>query len=207
MNEDIMTLSNRLIYGDRLKCGSEEVARRKLILPNESVGGGRTWLDVSHRRMGKRGSEVPMCAGIQDKDRCWLSYLTSPDTTAVFVDTDTLGPGVAHDSRVGDLVQNEVEADLVVQLVQALVGKWGVRKKDVGVISLYRQQVKLLKSLLGVGGRGPRDDGDGEEQVEALTADKSQGRDKECVIVSMVRSNDEGRVCFTQNFSMTGIRV
>ncbi|TEB08749.1 Dna2-domain-containing protein [Coprinellus micaceus] len=140
MNEDIMTLSNRLIYGDRLKCGSEEVARRKLILPNESENG--------EERL--RGAD----------DRCWLSYLTSPDTTAVFVDTDTLG----------DLVQNEVEADLVVQLVQALVGKWGVRKKD---------QVKLLKSLLG---------------VEALTADKSQGRDKQCVIVSMVRSNDEGRV-------------
>lgn len=202
MNEDIMTLSNKLIYSDRLKCGSEEVARRKLVLPNAVADGSRTWLDSCHRRQRaltmKGLTDDPVCSAIQDRDQCWISHLTSPDTTAVFVDTDTLGPGVAHDSRVGDLVQNEVEADLVVQLVQALVGKWGVRRKDVGVISLYRQQVKLIKSLLGVedrrtGEEGAEDEG---EQVEVLTADKSQGRDKECVIVSMVRSNDEGRVRF-----------
>ena len=34
MNEDIMLLSNKLIYGDRLQCGSEEVAKRTLEIPN-----------------------------------------------------------------------------------------------------------------------------------------------------------------------------
>ena len=34
MNEDIMLLSNKLIYSDRLRCGSEEVARRGLKLPD-----------------------------------------------------------------------------------------------------------------------------------------------------------------------------
>ena len=131
------------------------------------------------------------------KDACWLSCLTSSNTTAVFVDTDTLGMGVAYDSRVGDLVQNEVEADLVVQLVGALVGKWGVDKKDVGVISLYRQQVKLIKSLLAERRGVVEADGeeDVDEDVEVLTADKSQGRDKECIVVSMVRSNEECKVC------------
>ena len=33
MNEDIMLLSNRLIYSDRLKCGSKEVAEKALVLP------------------------------------------------------------------------------------------------------------------------------------------------------------------------------
>jgi DNA replication ATP-dependent helicase Dna2 len=106
---------------------------------------------------------------------------------------------------VGDLVQNEVEAELVTQFVQALTGKWGVKKKDVGVISLYRQQVKLIKSMLSDGRQGQGRDvepqekgkagGEHGEEVEVLTADKSQGRDKECIIVSMVRSNDEGKVC------------
>ncbi|KAF6760438.1 AAA domain-containing protein [Ephemerocybe angulata] len=182
MNEDIMALSNKLIYSDRLKCGSAEVANRKLVLPNAPGKGDLTWLDASHRR--QRALEK----------NCWLAHLASPETTAVFVDTDSLGPGVAHDSRVGDLVQNEVEAELVVQLVEALVGKWGLKKKDVGVISLYRQQVKLIKSLLLAGkstGRAVEEEG---EEVEVLTADKSQGRDKECVVVSMVRSNDHGQV-------------
>lgn len=33
MNEDIMLLSNHLIYENRLKCGSEEVASQGLVLP------------------------------------------------------------------------------------------------------------------------------------------------------------------------------
>ena len=34
MNEDIMLLSNRLISGDRLRCGNEEVASQALSLPD-----------------------------------------------------------------------------------------------------------------------------------------------------------------------------
>lgn len=34
MNEDIMLLSNKLIYGDRLKCGSKQVAQQSLVLPD-----------------------------------------------------------------------------------------------------------------------------------------------------------------------------
>ena len=33
MNEDIMLLSNRLIYENRLQCGSQEVAKQALALP------------------------------------------------------------------------------------------------------------------------------------------------------------------------------
>ena len=34
MNADIMSLSNKLIYSDRLRCGSDEVASRTLMLPD-----------------------------------------------------------------------------------------------------------------------------------------------------------------------------
>lgn len=55
MNEDIMLLSNRLIYSDRLRCGSEEVANRSLVLPdggeylrelhvNKTVCGDTCWM-------------------------------------------------------------------------------------------------------------------------------------------------------------------
>jgi DNA replication ATP-dependent helicase Dna2 len=36
MNEDIMLLSNKLIYGDRLRCGSQIVANQTLKLPDPS---------------------------------------------------------------------------------------------------------------------------------------------------------------------------
>jgi DNA replication ATP-dependent helicase Dna2 len=86
------------------------------------------------------------------------------------------------DNRVGDLVQNEVEAELVYQLAETLVG-CGIKEEQIGVLTLYRQQIKLLSHLL-INRKG----------IEILTADRSQGRDKDCIIISMVRSNAEGQV-------------
>lgn len=80
-------------------------------------------------------------------------------------------------------MQNEVEAELVYQFTETLIG-CGIKEEQIGVISLYRQQIKLLSHLL-VNRKG----------IEILTADRSQGRDKDCIIISMVRSNDEGLVC------------
>lgn len=98
----------------------------------------------------------------------------------MFVDTDQVP---ALDSRVGDLVQNETEAHLVQQLATALVGS-GVKQEDIAIITPYRQQIKLLASRIRQQMSG----------VEILTADKSQGRDKDCIIISLVRSNQDGNV-------------
>ncbi len=97
----------------------------------------------------------------------------------MFVDTDNVP---ARDSRVGDLVENQIEARLVHQLTECLL-ECGIQQDQIGVISLYRQQLKLLSYLL-----------QDRKELEILTADRSQGRDKDCIIISMVRSNDEGQV-------------
>lgn len=122
-------------------------------------------------------------SGLGGKVRCF--YLSLPDSNhvcsrkAVFVDTDLVP---AYDSKVGDLVQNETEAKLVHQITETLI-KSGVSTAQIGIISLYRQQIKLLTQHLR-----------GHQGLEFLTADKSQGRDKECIIISMVRSNDTSQV-------------
>ena len=127
---------------------------------------------------------IGLCLFFPPRHKYWL--LTIPllfffwnSCKAVFVDTDSLP---APDSRVGDLVQNLTEADLVYQLTETLI-RCGVQESQIGIISLYRQQVKLLQHLL----RERRD-------VEILTADRSQGRDKDCIIISLVRSNPDGFV-------------
>lgn len=84
---------------------------------------------------------------------------------------------------VGNLVQNPIEAELVRQLTESLIQS-GVPQDQIGVIALYRQQIKLLSAML-----------DGRPQVEIMTADRSQGRDKEVILISLVRSNEEGKVC------------
>ncbi|KAI6019257.1 Dna2-domain-containing protein [Pisolithus microcarpus] len=163
MNEDIMQLSNRLIYSNRLRCGSEAVACRSLVLPD------RTFIDKLRKSGNCLCSDGP----------CWLEYLLEEKCKAVFVDTDRVP---AFDSRVGDLVQNEVEGKLVYQITEALL-QCGVSQRQIGIMSLYHQQNKLLSHLL-----------QGKNDIEILTADKSQGRDKDCIIISLVRSNETGQV-------------
>ncbi|KAF8422799.1 DNA replication factor Dna2-domain-containing protein [Boletus edulis BED1] len=163
MNEDIMLLSNKLIYSDRLRCGSESVAKQSLVLPD------RTFINTLC------GAGGCLCGD----GKCWLAQLLDENCKAVFVDTDHVP---AFDSRVGDLVQNEIEGKIVYQIVEAL-SRSGIEERQIGIMSLYRQQIKLLSHLL-----------QDRKQIEILTADKSQGRDKDCVIISMVRSNDHGQV-------------
>ncbi|KAF4566186.1 Tripartite DNA replication factor [Pleurotus pulmonarius] len=164
MNKEIMTLSNELIYNNRLMCASGEVESRSLKLPNPG------YLQSIHN------GKSPCRQGGQS---CWLDRLLSESCKAIFVDTDLLP---ARDSKQGDLVQNETEASLVFQLTEALLHS-GIQEEQIGVISLYRQQIKLLSHLLAE-----------RKGIEILTADKSQGRDKECVIISLVRSNDAGQI-------------
>ncbi|OXG49236.1 DNA replication ATP-dependent helicase Dna2 [Cryptococcus neoformans] len=164
MNEDIMALSNKLVYEGRLKCGNEQVAQSGLKL-----------------RSRKRCKEIFGDAGCtcDQGKRCWIQDLLEESAKCVFIDTDRIP---ALDSRVGDLVQNETEAKLVQQLSTALIAS-GVRQEDIAIITPYRQQIKLLSSYLKP---IPR--------VEILTADKSQGRDKDCILVSLVRSNESGNI-------------
>lgn len=58
MNEDIMVLSNKLIYGDRLRCGSENIARQGLVLPD------RTFLHSLH-------TSIAPC----HPEGCWIEKL------------------------------------------------------------------------------------------------------------------------------------
>jgi DNA replication ATP-dependent helicase Dna2 len=98
------------------------------------------------------------------------------------VDTDVVP---ATESQVGDLVQNVTEAVLVQQFTECLL-RSGIQAEQIGVVTLYRQQIKLLSHLLS-----------NQPDVEILTADRSQGRDKDCIVMSMVRSNAEGTVRFS----------
>lgn len=68
---------------------------------------------------------------------------------------------------------------MTVAAVAALCGA-GLPASEVGVISPYRAQVALLTRRLAARGLG---------DVETLTIDRAQGRDKTVVVVSLVRNN------------------
>ena len=77
---------------------------------------------------------------------------------------------------------NEGEVALVQTHVNELVENYGVSIDQIGVITPYNMQVQLLRKKLLV--RYPT--------LEIKSVDGFQGREKEVIIISMVRSNLRG---------------
>lgn len=80
---------------------------------------------------------------------------------------------------------NELEAAVVAQHVLLLVGA-GVSPAHIGVISPYSAQVGILRRKLTA--RWPA--------IEVATVDGFQGREKEAIVLLLVRSNDRREVGF-----------
>ena len=97
---------------------------------------------------------------------------------------DTAGAGWDEELEPNGLSKrNPNEANLVVKKVQALLDA-GLPKKDIAVIAPYAAQVRLLRDLFT--GIGP----------EVDTVDGFQGREKEAVVISLVRSNPQNEIGF-----------
>lgn len=156
MCEDIMQLSNVLVYNNRLKCGSELVAKQVLNIPAP----------------GK-------CQPLSRDQKEWMSDILDPQNRVLFLDHDNITS--SREITVGETVQNPVEAKLIYQIAKILTN-CGVTEDQIGVMSFYRAQLKLLKRMFGSC-----------SEIEILTADQYQGRDKDCIIISLVRSNEENR--------------
>ncbi len=101
-------------------------------------------------------------------------------------DTDSSdGAPKKKSSLLAESKVNEHEAALVALHVGNLV-EAGVKPEDIAVITPYNGQLALLSSLLKERFAG----------IELGSVDGFQGREKEAVVVSLVRSNGEGEVGF-----------
>lgn len=177
MCEDIMTLSNTLIYDGRLKCGTPAVAERSVTVSNMEA------LRQHHHNLSSMLSAPHPGRICQSPLRgvCWLRDLLDPSVKACFINTDPLWPA-SREAETGSRITNPFEATLCQQLVESLI-TIGVSQTEVGVITLYRSQLALIKHSLRH-----------RPGVEMHTADKFQGRDKEVVVLSLVRNNESGNV-------------
>lgn len=179
MCKEIMLLSNTLIYSGRLKCGTPEVASRSLVIPNPNG------LQAHHFSTTQNQSHATMksylCTGA---DHCWIKDLIDPHAKTILVNTDSLsGRQKGCETIQGSRIVNIAEAIVCAQLVDAFVSS-GISPRDIGVITFYRSQLSLLRQILRR--HCP--------ELEIHTTDKFQGRDKEIVILSCVRSNSHRHV-------------
>lgn len=199
MAEDIMTLSNTLIYNGRLKCGTESLRHAVLDIPNMDALRARHFdaaSFISHSQQSrsqlspsKRGPPS-FCPGPRP-GTCWLADLLQPSARVRLVNTDALLPASREQAR-GNRIVNPCEARIVAQLVDALLAV-GVPGSEIGIVTHYRSQLALLKHTLRSAASATTATMRGGDvwDVEMHTADRFQGRDKQVVILSLVRSNEQ----------------
>ncbi len=112
---------------------------------------------------------------------------------------DTAGAGYDEELEPdGESRLNRQEAELVAGKVRGLL-EAGVAAGGIAVISPYGAQVRFLREMLDVPG------------LEIDSVDGFQGREKEAVVISLVRSNDKGEIGFLadirrMNVAMTRAR-
>jgi superfamily I DNA and/or RNA helicase len=117
---------------------------------------------------------------LQDLPKVLPQQLTA--SAIEFIDT----AGASYDEEPepdGASLLNPAEAELVGRKVQALL-EANVAPSEIAVIVPYSAQARLLRQQLAIPG------------LEVDTVDGFQGREKEAVIISLVRSNTRGEIGF-----------
>ena len=115
------------------------------------------------------------------------------DSPLEFIDT----AGAEYEEQLepdGESKLNPKEADLVIQLIGDLI-EAGVSPEEMGIIAPYAAQARLLRGKLSVIG------------LEIDTVDGFQGREKEVIIVTMVRSNDRREIGFLADTRRTNVAL
>ncbi|XP_029140102.1 DNA replication ATP-dependent helicase/nuclease DNA2 [Protobothrops mucrosquamatus] len=158
MNSKIMSLSNKLVYDGQLECGSEKVSRAVIDLPN-----------LKKLKLEESSAEM------------WLKETLDPNNPVCFLNTEKIE---APEQTEKGGISNMTEARLVFLLTSMFL-KAGCKPSDIGVISPYRHQLKIITDLMA---------GSYISNVEVNTVDRYQGRDKRIIIVSFVRNNVDGNV-------------
>lgn len=173
-----LSLFERLIrlYGEKI-VGFLSIQYRMpeeiLEFPNKNFYQGRI---VSQKNVAKRRlSEI--VNNFQLKDDI-IFKIINPSEPICFVNLESQEEKFSG----GTSYFNEKEAKLVSILFEELK-KIGLEEKDIGIISPYADQVKLLKNLINA-------------SVEIKTVDGFQGREKEVIILSLVRANEEKQIGF-----------
>ena len=134
------------------------------------------------------------------------------DNPMTWIDTSLTG---AKEEFVGESFGriNKAEAQLTVSTLRSCYDKIGRTRAldesiDVGVISPYRAQVQYLRQLIR------RDDGlrPLRRLITVNTVDGFQGQERDMIIISLVRANDDGEIGFLSdlrrmNVAMTRARM
>lgn len=122
-----------------------------------------------------------------------LSDISSVEEEDVFsfMDTSLLKNNEEKHLKDSKSIINPTEAEICLKLLNHYLDN-GISKQDIGIISPYLDQVRLI---------GDKCD------VEVKTVDGFQGREKEIIIISTVRSNDNGNIGFLKDLRRLNVAL
>ena len=139
----------------------------------------------------------------QVKYRGILDY----DTPMVWIDTSEIGE---REQFVGESFGriNKAEAELTLKTLQdyfTKIGKTRILEEqiDVGVISPYRAQVQYLRSLV----KKREFFKPYRRLITINTVDGFQGQERDVILISLVRSNDEGQIGFLRDLRRMNVAI
>lgn len=109
----------------------------------------------------------------------------------LFIDTSSVDlEGETHLKDSKSIINN-LEAEISVKLVQDYLND-GIDVNDIGIISPYADQVKIIQD---------------QTPVEVKTVDGFQGREKEIIIISTVRSNENENIGFLRDLRRLNVAI
>ena len=123
------------------------------------------------------------------KDGFWR--IVDPDEVLVFIDTSNCPNKWERQRRGSTSRENPLEAEIIRKVV-SMLRNVGVRKDWIGVITPYEDQVDLIRQLV---------------DVEVNTVDGYQGREKEVIVISFVRSNRDCEIGFLEDLRRLNVAL
>lgn len=197
MNEDIMRFSSDWFYGGQVE-SAPQIKYRSILDFDHPI----TWIDTSdeENQMTIEGE-----AATED------SASTSSSSSAANLNSDLNFKEQFVGESFGRI--NKAEAELTLLTLAEYFTKIGKQRVlgdsiDVGIISPYRAQVQYLKKLI----KKYEFFKPYRRLISVNTVDGFQGQERDVILISLVRSNDEGQIGFLKdlrrmNVAMTRARM
>ena len=197
MNEDIMRFSSDWFYGGQVE-SAPQIKYRSILDFDHPI----TWIDTSdeENQMTIEGEAAP-----ED------SASTSSSSSAANLNSDLNFKEQFVGESFGRI--NKAEAELTLLTLAEYFTKIGKQRVlgdsiDVGIISPYRAQVQYLKKLI----KKYEFFKPYRRLISVNTVDGFQGQERDVILISLVRSNDEGQIGFLKdlrrmNVAMTRARM
>ena len=197
MNEDIMRFSSDWFYGGQVE-SAPQIKYRSILDFDHPI----TWIDTSNEE-----NQIT----IEGEDAPENSASTSSSVSAANQNSDLNFKEQFVGESFGRI--NKAEAELTLLTLAEYFTKIGKQRVleeriDVGIISPYRAQVQYLKKLI----KKYEFFKPYRRLISVNTVDGFQGQERDVILISLVRSNDEGQIGFLKdlrrmNVAMTRARM